>query len=203
MAKPKATHFGECQACGSRQKLPGGVLSMHGYTIEGKGHGGYFSGTCPGSGFRPFEKATDLIESFIRGHEKRRDWLRSRAVELRQPTTNETKVWLNRYIKGGYASRGYYRWDEVTVTMEAKTYGEDKYVIENFYFEDPDIKGTRVELRDPYNYDYPKSVAELAKNANEKFAVSLEGDAVKCQRYIDWQTDRVNKWVEQPLKAIE
>jgi hypothetical protein len=201
MAKPKATHYGECQACGSRQKLPGGVLSLHGYTIEGKGHGGYFTGTCPGSGYQPFEKATDLIQEFIRGHEKRRDWLRSRAVELRQPTTDETKVWLHRYITGGWGHRAYYRWDEVAVTMETKKY--DDYEIHNFYFEDPDKKDTRIEFRDTYNYGYPKSVAELAKNANEKFAVNLEGDADKCQRYIDWQTNRVNTWIEQPLTAID
>lgn len=41
----KATHSGECQCCGRKQKLPKGRLSNHGYTVEW----GFFSGTCFGA----------------------------------------------------------------------------------------------------------------------------------------------------------
>src|SRR6185369_7276388 len=57
----KATHSGSCQICGRVQKLPGDVLSKHGYTTRW----GFFSGTCPGSGYRPFEVAFDRIQLSI------------------------------------------------------------------------------------------------------------------------------------------
>jgi hypothetical protein len=57
----KATHRGTCQACGRGQKLPGGRLSDHGYTIRWN----FFSGVCSGSRHLPFELSVDLIEGEI------------------------------------------------------------------------------------------------------------------------------------------
>lgn len=53
----KATHSGTCQLCGREQKLPGGRLSLHGYTTRW----GFFSGVCPGSTWLPFEVSADRI----------------------------------------------------------------------------------------------------------------------------------------------
>ena len=63
----KATHMGTCQVCGSHQKLPKGLLSLHGYTTRY----GFFEGTCPGSSWAPWELSKDLAEQNI-VHVKRR-----------------------------------------------------------------------------------------------------------------------------------
>ena len=48
----KSTHNGVCQVCGKLQALPGGVLSLHGYTVEHH----YFNGVCPGQRELPLEQ---------------------------------------------------------------------------------------------------------------------------------------------------
>jgi hypothetical protein len=202
MAKPKATHYGECQCCGSRQKLPGGTLALHGYTVN-KGNGyGFFQGTCPGSGYRPFEQATDLIQQFIRTTEKRRDWLQSTVDAIRSTAaTDDTKVWLHIYVPATWTvKRSYYRWIEVSMTMKTKK-TDSGHEFCDFYYTDE--HGKELELRDPYNYGYPKCVAALAQNANEKYAQSLVDEIQKAERYIDWQSKRVREWMEKPLTAID
>lgn len=59
--KGVAIHRGHCQLCGSFQKLPGNVLSIHGYTKDL----GYHSGRCPGSGYKPYEVSCDRIAQKI------------------------------------------------------------------------------------------------------------------------------------------
>lgn len=66
-------HKGTCQICGRSQKLPGGVLSKHGYTTRW----GFFEKVCPGSGHLPFEVSADMIE-------RCRDSAAASAVEARQ-----------------------------------------------------------------------------------------------------------------------
>jgi hypothetical protein len=64
--KTKATHYGTCQLCGSLQKLPSGVLAIHGYQVDWN----QFHGTCSGSGHPPFEQSKDLAAETVRGAEK-------------------------------------------------------------------------------------------------------------------------------------
>lgn len=61
-----ATHFGECQYCGRQQKLPGGVLADHGYSLVW----GWRNGTCPGSRQKPFETHTDFLKQSIEDAKK-------------------------------------------------------------------------------------------------------------------------------------
>lgn len=61
----KATHYGHCQWCGARHKLPrGGVLAKHGYPANSRG-GGFFTGACPGAGGLPYEQSKALIKKSI------------------------------------------------------------------------------------------------------------------------------------------
>lgn len=46
----RATHQGTCQCCLRIQALPQGRLAKHGYQVAFRGSGGWFSGTCRGSG---------------------------------------------------------------------------------------------------------------------------------------------------------
>lgn len=53
------THKGHCQLCDRLQAVNNktGLLAKHGYTKQWS----YFSGTCPGSDHRPYEKSCDQI----------------------------------------------------------------------------------------------------------------------------------------------
>lgn len=61
-----ATHMGTCQCCGAQQKLPKGVLSQHGYTVDY----GFFNGVCQGAGHAPFEENCDLAKRMLKSVEK-------------------------------------------------------------------------------------------------------------------------------------
>ena len=53
----KSTHIGTCQLCNAVQKLPGGRLASHGYTIRW----GFFAGVCSGSHQLPLEESCDYL----------------------------------------------------------------------------------------------------------------------------------------------
>jgi hypothetical protein len=59
----KSTHTGTCQICQRRQALPSGRIAKHGYEVVGRGHGGFFAGTCHGSDYLPFEISFDRLET--------------------------------------------------------------------------------------------------------------------------------------------
>jgi hypothetical protein len=60
--KTKATHYGTCQLCGSLQKLPNGVLALHGYEVDWN----QFHGICRGAGYAPFEQSKELAVEEMR-----------------------------------------------------------------------------------------------------------------------------------------
>lgn len=62
-----AVNKGTCQCCGSVQKLPKGVLSLHGYRVLNGGYGGWFVGSCPGSGHLPLEVDCSMVQGFADG----------------------------------------------------------------------------------------------------------------------------------------
>jgi hypothetical protein len=79
--KTKATHYGTCQLCGSLQKLPDGVLALHGYQVEWH----QFHGSCRGSGHLPFEQSKDIAEQQIALSE---EFLAKYPVPERPPVTS-------------------------------------------------------------------------------------------------------------------
>lgn len=64
----KHTHRGHCQACGRIQAVVvrGGLIAKHGYTVDG----GYFSGTCQGSGELPLEISRAYTDTFAASCER-------------------------------------------------------------------------------------------------------------------------------------
>jgi hypothetical protein len=64
--KTKATHYGTCQLCGSLQKLPDGVLALHGYQVDWN----QFHGICHGAGQLPFEQSKDVAEAQLKRSEE-------------------------------------------------------------------------------------------------------------------------------------
>jgi hypothetical protein len=180
----KATHSGTCQACGSAQKLPGGVLAKHGYTVRW----GFFSGVCPGSGRKPFETHTDYIAECITFAQGQAKFLRTEGAELRKPAT-EAKGWYHEYVPAAGRVASYYRWVFVPVGRDA--YGSWSVTLEN---------GTtkRMDL-----YSYPKTELDAATDMNAKKADSLEAQAKKMDEYVAWQQNRLRTWKPAPLVSLE
>lgn len=186
MAK-KATHYGICQACGSRQKLPGDALSLHGYRVRN----GWFEGACVGSGNLPFEVSKDLIESFIAAAEHLRDRFLARAAAHRAIEFGSLECWHRVYHPElSNRSRGsVYLWHEGRV--QAKERGGLEFV-----YTSRDVE-KRVDL---HCYSHADATAQEKREA---FAKSLDYDAEREVRYIKWQQRRIADWAPKPLTPID
>ena len=88
----KATHRGHCQICGAQQKLPGGRLAKHGYSVEWNS----FQGVCSGAGYLPFEQDISLIEAAIKHALERGAMLRDEAAK-RAVMTDQNDVFDDVY----------------------------------------------------------------------------------------------------------
>jgi hypothetical protein len=190
MAKA-ATHFGTCQVCGSRQKLPSGVLAKHGYTLKF----GFFSGTCWGSDALPFEQSKDLIEGAIARATKRAAELDLEAAEFERPATApkaRAHVYKDRaqcepYEKPGYA------W--VDGTIEARRmHGGYRFAIIT-------AKGHAFGVSDGYNYDATE--VDVATHNNREWAQQLRKWAQDAREYAEWQKGRIANWQPKELDPVK
>jgi hypothetical protein len=192
----KATHKGYCQGCGADQMLPGGVLSKHGYTVEW----GFFSGTCPGSNWKPFETHTDLIERFIAGAEEKKAEAEAFIARLQAPPT-KARGWVHVYRtrRNRHEHSGYF-WHEVDFAMRQEKHDSKPRA----YYVHPDQPDM---WRDCYRHgidvDYTvenPGILDYVAVANARKAADVATEVEKIQRYIDWQRRRLAEWKEQPLR---
>ena len=196
MAKRKATHFGECQVCGNRQKLPYGLLAKHGYT---KGYG-FFEGTCTGSDELPFEQSCDLVEDSI---------LRAKALlkvhsefaeKLRQlPDESVKTAYVNHYFTNRDYSRhanksGYYFINaEVSLGKYPGRYNYTGKLFGN------DVKGEH----DIYVNTHD-TLPKLIQYLNDKYCVAVIDKKVNTgSEYIAGATDRVENWKPRELATVK
>lgn len=193
----KATHEGTCQLCGRQQRLPGGKLAKHGYTVEY----GFFSGVCPGSHEQPYETSRNLIA-------KRIEWSKAHAQELRSTaavtSSLRDKVWVEERTAPSFQRgmrHGKNEWrllDRSEVTF-VQYYGATSA---NWIGVDG---GKRSEtVRDPeaksyYEpYDEPRAVTLM----NRRRAATYSAMADKVDSYVDWLQARFDSWVFAPEKLV-
>ena len=171
----KATHFGECQACGRQQKLPGGVLAAHGYTKRW----GFFQGQCPGSHRAPYELSCDFVKQCMESSQEEMEKL-GRRIE--QHLAGIDPVLVRRRKVHNY--RPYYTW-ETPVSIDEKT--------------------RRVRFDDGKEVDpglYPRAGETIEQLLRKRYARELEQEQNNHERYVMWATQRINEWTEQPLKPV-
>lgn len=187
----KATHIGECQVCGARQKLPNGLLSKHGYTLDY----GFFNGTCHGSGNVPFEISCDMVEaSIVRATEKAAE-LRARGATLRTADyAGVTTAWVHHYQKAARYTQSGYVYREATLYPDEHFHGVNYTISPGEKYE---VKGSFHE----YSHDI-KSMSELVRKLNSRYADHLETIAVKADEYVVWARKRVNNWAPKSLTEI-
>ena len=189
----QATHKGECQICGRTQKLPGGRMAKHGYTVSW----GFFNGTCQGSAALPFEQDCSLVAEAIRAAKKHRVYLVERIAELRE-NTNPVRAHAHYYAKDhGYEST----WaDTSTIVVAEPGRHSGQWVAP---VTDP-RGGAQVATFGYKGRSYGSATAEeAAYGANVRLAEGMErNDLASAQRYIDWQTSRLADWTVQPLRTV-
>ena len=178
MAKTKATHVGECQVCGATQKLPSGMLSLHGYTVQW----GFFSGICGGANALPFELDKTLAERMLADVKGRR------VATLKQieGSRDNPKAWM--YVN--YSTERYGSNDRRWVVCEYRV--ED----EVYYYLNP--------VTDKWDRWGSSSLDELLRKATEdRIQRVFEPTLRQFDRYISWATARLKDWAVKPLVAIK
>ena len=172
----KATHKGHCQYCNALQKLPNGVLSNHGYTVEYN----FFNGICFGSGRLPYEQSCDLIADSIRYAITRKEELNAEIVRLSQPAT-EAKGKVRLYLNYKYL------WLDCEIVLENDKFyavtNKDRFFIGHRRGSDTvltEMDHQRSRLTD----EYRKTVFEIGN-------------------YIDFQQKRLNDWKLRELSPLK
>lgn len=188
MAKA-ATHKGCCQICGHEQKLPGGRLSKHGYTVRW----GFFAGTCPGSGHEPFEQSKGLIEGAIASATKQGNELEAQAAQLQQPATepqSTCRVYRDRQ-QCKYSEKPGYAWISGRIERRAPRHGLRFVVIAQ-------------DEREYYVHaaGYQDTELDVATHNNRQYAKELLQRAGQMRAYVDWQQDRIKDWEPKPLRPL-
>lgn len=187
-ARPKATHRGRCQACDSKQKLPAGVLALHGYTTRW----GFFSGTCPGSGHMPFEQSTDLIARCIADARREADALRAEA-DAAEANRDPEKVWVHVYYSGASRGDSGYRWTPTRLSVDPR-------LSRVVYHHPGDARPARSEPMPVFN---GFTVAAAVRYCADSRAGYLRTEAAKRDTYADWQAARIADWAPAELTPVD
>ena len=187
MKLTKATHVGECQLCGHIQKLPGGALSIHGYTKRW----GFFSGSCPGSRHLPFELDASLLDGTATRNEKEAVLLLARAERYRKQTEEVAVYHYVRAVSCGEKS-GY------RTTFVPR----DQFSVEGIYMSFP-FAG-KVIIAQHAVYARALSTDDIVIEAmNNRWADSLVVSAANHKEYARWLRERRAEWVLRELKPVQ
>lgn len=214
-----AEYSGHCQACGHPQKLPTGLLSLHGYKVTS----GYFSGTCTGARELPFEQSCDLVKRFIASATAQLASIEGFQAELRRPATATQAFMYVRY-ETTRTTRTYgmtrsikahaHRWEQVELQQVFKSFSDGSkggYYVYSFVAQDGTLHGGtgRDSVSGKQDYDLkvenPTALDCLLATCtdyNAKYATWLEHEADSLRRYIAWQTERVRTWKSAPLFPV-
>lgn len=188
----KATHDGHCQLCGRLQRLPDGVLALHGYTVQW----GFFSGQCPGSKHLPYEQSKDLIDGCIAGQLAAIERAQANAAALRDPakTTGET-CWVNEYVTSR-RGQSVYQWREVAITKTPWT-SDDGTVYHSYRYTKQDGK---LEKLNYVPFEIKDDLHAVVLWANEKRAAQVfDREVQERKNYVAWLRQRAADWTLAPL----
>lgn len=199
MSNRKATHQGECQVCGSVQKLPEGVLSKHGYNVRF----GFFEGTCWGAEHKPFEQDISLIESAIaRATAQGVEALEGAALLLND--LNPTHVWVSIWNSGNHNVRAHSEWKLLPVGELENNHGTLMYREQSTVTNSPraDVLH-RIETYGVYAQDPAERLRLQYQYLNKRYAEERIDRAKQLRSYVSWQAGRTRDWKPKKLKPVE
>lgn len=196
--KKAAEYYGHCQACDRLQKLPDGFLAKHGYQVANRGYGGYFSGTCKGSGHLPYEEDCQWIKNFLipeaKTEEKRLiNFCARLRIAPKEPIAHHQC----------YGMFGAY-WTQVKLLGLP----EHKYPImqepPSQYNKTGQVPASRHSWLPNVGEATPEALLKLAIAMDEYYAEQIERwELLKVRRYIQWQEKRVADWKLRPLPPVD
>jgi hypothetical protein len=202
-----ATHRGHCQLCGSLQKLPKGVLSLHGYTVT---HG-FFSGVCSGAKALPFEQSMELVAAHVQLAKNRIKDIKKYQHELRTNIDADTKMFISTYVKNLHgAYRSGYVTEQVELTASMPPAEADGWQrIEYSYTDANNQNGGHYSsgFHGVAPYEMPGATCEELRRAtvlkyNSLHADSMNREVRQLEAYIAWQTERCKNWSVKPLVPV-
>jgi hypothetical protein len=172
------------------QKLPDGVLSKHGYTVQWS----FFSGICAGAGELPYEQSCDLIRRFVEGAQAQRERLVEFRESLLKPAT-EAKAWFHEYVKDR-RGLGSYQWRMVELEMEGPVacYRPSSDAARHGMF----ASGL---MRLPL-YERFTTLMDAASLLNAQRAKAIGPDLVRIDQYVAWQEQRIADWKPAELVPV-
>ena len=179
MAKEKAKFFGTCQCCGHRQKLPNGVLSIHGYSVAFN----FFMGTCRGSRRAPYEESCEYIKTEIQRIKGSIEDLKSKIADLNIDKNSDIGI-----VNGIEQKIIYSQKKESFLYVTCRSGGNLDY------------KEHLIDFL--YHGKNPKTVEEAAFVLNKIHGKNLGQHVAKYEGYIKWQEERIANWVPKELEAI-
>ena len=196
----KATHKGTCQCCGSVQKLPNGVLSKHGYTVDW----GFFNGVCQGAGHKPFEESIDLIDSLIKSAQKEIRKL-NKIIKETLASTDTKKVWYHGYRNSTWTQKGGYFWAqrEVIEVEDERRGTYFQYVMTEDDDKPRGLWGKEAGQYMPFNTN-GHTLEDVVKFENAKYVEQvLNRHLNELKKYIKWQKERIKNWEPSELTEID
>jgi hypothetical protein len=203
--KAKATHQGECQVCGSRQMLPDGLLSIHGYTVEYS----FFQGVCYGAKHLPFEQDKSLIEQAILNAKR---ILKDTVAEIGTLRTGlGQKAWFHVYVtkQTRRGPRNQYEWMYLDVITKTDSREASETYYTHYYQHAPvanavKFNSIREEWNNAHAYDSPEfPLVETIRQQNAGYIkMELDPTVKRIETYIKWQQDRIKNWSVKPLSPV-
>lgn len=198
-----ATHQGECQGCGRVQKLPGGSLSLHGYTVEW----GFFNGTCGGAKHLPYELSCDYCKACIVSAAASREASLAAAKKYRREITDPIADFVE--VPMGRDPRTHkirsVMVQNLVLSEVPLREGSDFMKIIGTFERDGEVKTVDVTGNSgailAYKHDI-KTPLDAARMLNERLAREQDQRAEQLKSYIDWQQGRVDKWKPRKLKPV-
>lgn len=171
-----ATHKGTCQICGRIQKLPKGLLSLHGYQVEW----GMFNGVCDGATNLPYEQSCEVLKAHVaRMNNHLEDMRRSRENILN--STVQDRVWIyehNRKLRDFF-------WH--TYPLHAGKNGD-------FYYTDG---AGNEKFGCSANY-----IEGYIKHQREERAQHIQWSVDRLEKYIKGQQARIDNWKPAELLPL-
>jgi hypothetical protein len=202
MAKRKATHQGTCQCCGRLQKLPGGFLSKHGYTVDW----GYFNGVCGGAHHLPLEQDRTIVDAFVVR-------LREGAKYAREndPGTLFCDVARSTRWKGRRSVRegGEVAFDDFEAFEALALENESKWQMQGWKAPSEYLTEDRGEKGTDYYFPGVSLDEQKAKTIREEYAYARYGalskaraNAVKAEAHADFLVRHADEVHGKPLRPV-
>lgn len=199
MARVSSDEVGECQICGSIQKLPSGNLALHGYEVAKYG---FFNGICPGSRNLPYEKSCDLVKQSIIDMKKRITDTKNEISKLMVVPKEPFAIVRYKEPKGYRIGR------HMLCVIEENPIGvinispvttSNKKIAEY-----PPMVIERENLSILGSYSLTKmSLLQMAHYFNKKYVSVLEGQISQMENFIENQKIRVSQWVLKDTTKVK